>query len=38
MNGMASSTPFALKKDSKENSTVSTSANDISAIKRVKEE
>jgi len=39
MNGMASSTPFAVKKDSKENSAlnqgISSTNNDASAIKRV---
>jgi hypothetical protein len=39
MNGMASSTPFAVKKDSKENSNLPTGTsstnNDASAIKRV---
>jgi hypothetical protein len=40
MNGMAASTPFAVKKDSKENtilpSGTSTINNDASAIKRVR--
>jgi hypothetical protein len=40
MNGMASSTPFSVKKDSKENSAIvqgiSSTNNDASAIKRVR--